>query len=187
MTLLFLPIDIEIVKIKTLNLDSEIIQHRYQKFWSTSIIHEVIDTDLKFMLDQLPFSKITNIYYKEQLGTVAPHYDVYKDMQFQEGEYANILDNEPSGYRLVLEGSVDVLYVKCGNTFKLAKLPAIPSCYLLNATMGLHMVKNDPGRKIIYVRGFIDPIKHKILIDKSLKIYQNFALYGEKVLDTETK
>jgi len=108
---------------------------------------------------------------------VSPHYDVYPDMKFDEGEYANILNNEPAGYRLVIEGSTDTLHVKSGNTFELAQLPSVPGCYLLNSTAGLHMVKDDPGRKIIYVRGFINPDKHSALIDKSLKLYKDFALY----------
>jgi len=178
MNILFLPIDIEIPKINISNIQSTILEkHNYQKYWNTTRIDETVDENLKFILDQLPIDKVTNIYYKEQNGLVMPHYDVYTDMQFQEGEYKNILDNEPAGYRLVLEGSTDTLYVKSGNTFTLAQLPSVPGCYLLNSTAGLHMVKDDPGRKIIYVRGFINPNKHNALIDKSLKLYKDFALY----------
>jgi hypothetical protein len=177
-SILFLPIDIEIPKIDTIHPPSTIIENgKYQPFWNTSRIDECVDKNLKFILDQLPFDQITNIYYKEQKTIVAPHYDVYPDMKFEEGEYKNILDNEPAGYRLVLEGSTDVLYVNNGNTFELARLPFVPCCYLLNSTAGLHKVKDDPGRKIIYVRGFINPDKHKTLIDKSLKLYKDFALY----------
>ena len=97
MNLLFLPIDIEIPKIDTILPLSTIIENgKYQPFWNTSRIDECVDKNLKFILDQLPFDKITNIYYKEQKGIVAPHYDVYPDMKFEEGEYKNILDNEPS-------------------------------------------------------------------------------------------
>lgn len=178
MNILFLPIDIEIPKINISNIQSTILEkHNYQKYWNTTRINECVDKNLKFILDQLPIDQITHIYYKEQTRIVLPHYDVYPDMKFEEGEYKNILDNEPSGYRLVLEGSTDVLYVKSGNTFELAKMPSVPGCYLLNSTAGLHMVKDDPGRKIIYVRGFINPDKHNAIIDKSLKLYKNFALY----------
>ena len=177
MNILFLPIDIEIPKINAIHLPPTSVKGKYQPFWNTVSIKESVDKNLEFVLSQLPFDKITNIYYKEQIGTVSPHYDVYPDMKFDEGEYANILNNEPAGYRLVIEGSTDTLHVKSGNTFELAQLPSVPGCYLLNSTAGLHMVKDDPGRKIIYVRGFINPDKHSALIDKSLKLYKDFALY----------
>lgn len=177
MNLLFLPIDIEIPKINVIHLPSTIVKGKYQPFWNTVSIKESVDKNLEFVLSQLPFDKITNIYYKEQVGPASPHCDVYADMHFEQGEYSNILDNEPAGYRLVLEGSTDALYVKSGNTFELAQLPSVPSCYLLNSTAGVHMVKDDPGRKIIYVRGFINPDKHSAFINKSLTLYKDFALY----------
>lgn len=178
MKILFLPIDINIPKIDTIQPPSIIMKGKYQPFWNTYSINESVDKSLEFVLSQLPFEKITNIYYKEQLGPVSPHCDVYADMHFEQGEYTNILDNEPAGYRLVLEGSSDALYVKSGETFKLARLPSVPGCYLLNSTAGIHMVKDDPRRKIIYVRGFINSDRHKALIDKSLKLYQDLAIYN---------
>jgi hypothetical protein len=180
MNILFLPIDIEIPTIDTIQPPSTIMEDgKYQPFWNTSRINETVDENLKFILDQLPIDQITNIYYKEQTRVVLPHYDVYPDMKFEEGEYKNILDNEPAGYRLVLKGSTDTMYIKNGNTFELAQLPFVPGCYLLNSTAGLHMVKDDPGRKIIYVRGFINSDKHNALINKSLKLYKDFALYNK--------
>jgi hypothetical protein len=185
MNILFLPIDIEIPKIDTSKIQSTInvINNltyiktaEYQQYWDTSKITETVDDTLKSVLDQLPINKVTNVYYKEQRQAVSPHIDVYANMKFEEGEYANILDNEPVGYRLVLEGSTDVLYVKSGDTFKLAKLPKVPCLYIINSTAGLHMVKDDPGRKIIYIRGFIDKARHQTLIEKSLKRYKNLAI-----------
>ena len=185
MNILFLPIDIEIPKIDTSKIQSTINvindltyikTAEYQEYWDTSRITQTIDDTLQSILDQLPINKVTNVYYKEQRQAVSPHYDVYSNMKFEEGEYANILDNEPAGYRLVLEGSTDVLYVKSQGTFKLAQMPVVPGCYLLNSTAGQHMVKDDPGRKIIYIRGFIDSAKHQMLIEKSLKRYKNLAI-----------
>jgi hypothetical protein len=185
MNLLFLPIDIEIPKIDISKIQSTInvingltyiktAQH--QEYWDTSRITEAVDDTLKSVLDQLPINKVTNVYYKEQRQAVSPHYDVYANMKFEEGEYANIVDNEPAGYRLVLEGSTDVLYVKSGGTFKLAQMPSVPGCYLLNSTAGFYKVEDDPGRKIIYIRGFIDKSRHQTLIEKSLKRYKNLSI-----------
>ena len=185
MNILFLPIDIEIPKIDTSKIQSTINVINdltyiktadYQEYWDTSRITETVDDTLKAVLDQLPINKVTNIYYKEQRQAVAPHYDVHANMKFEEGEYANIVENEPAGYRLVLEGSTDVLYVKSKGTFKLAQMPMVPGCYLLNSTAGHHMVKDDPGRKIIYIRGLIDKARHRTLIEKSLNRYKNLSI-----------
>ncbi len=185
MNLLFLPIDIEIPKIDTSKIQSTINvindltyikTAEYNEYWDTSRITYTVDDTLKSVLDQLPIKKVSNVYYKEQKQAVAPHYDVYPNMKFEEGEYANIVENEPAGYRLVIEGSTDVLYVQSQGTFKLAELPSVPSCYLLHTTAGLHKLKNDPGRKIIYIRGLIDTARHQMLIEKSLKRYKNLAI-----------
>ena len=185
MKILFLPLDIEIPQIDISKIQSTINvingltyikTAQYQQYWDTSKITETVDDTLKSVLDQLPINKVTNVYYKEQRQAVSQHYDVYANMKFEEGEYSNIVDNEPAGYRLVLEGSTDVLYVKSGDTFKLAELPSVPCCYLINSTTGLHKVSDDPGRKIIYIRGFVDKARHRTLIEKSLNRYKNLSI-----------
>ena len=185
MNILFLPIDIEIPKIdiskiqstiNIINSQTYVENAMYQPHWNTSGITETVDDTLKFILDQLPIKKVTNIYYKEQKEPTPQHIDVYPNNKLQEGEYANIVNNEPAGYRLVLEGSTDVLYVKSQGTFKLAELPSVPCCYLINSTAVLHKVSDDPGRKIIYIKGFIDKARHQTLIEKSLNRYKNLSI-----------
>jgi len=176
MKILFLPIDIEISKIDLSKINlSNLRGGKYQPFWKTNDITST-SKELKLILDQLPFDRITKIYFKEQITFVGPHCDVYSDMEFEDGEYENIIKNDPSGYRIVLHGNNDSLYVKYQEEFKMAKLPTIPGCYLIHATEGCHLVKTDPGRKIIYVRGFINSKKHNILIEKSLHRYREFAI-----------
>ena len=177
MKILFLPIDIEIPIIEISKITSSILKDgKYQPYWKSIDITDLNLPELNSVLDQLPFKKITNIYFKEQTKLAKPHYDVYPDMHFEENEYENILSNEPAGYRLVLIGKADKIYVKSQGRFKSAIVPTRPGCYVLNSTQALHMVNFDEGRKIIYIRGFLDSDKHQKLIEKSLVRYKDLAI-----------
>ena len=177
MQLLYLPIDIDIppIDVNTIEKLSIRMFWHYKIFWNTYTISKDQDF-VKYILTQLPFKKITNIYYREQIGVVKPHLDVSPNMLFEEDEYENILSNEPSGYRIVLKGQPDTLSVHNGTSFKTAILPTIPGCYLLHATEGLHTVRPDAGRKILYFRGIVDPIRHKEIIDKNYQKYKDLAI-----------
>jgi hypothetical protein len=177
MKILYLPIDINLSNMIIPEVDfKNLVDGKYQPYWNT---FKITDKNLKYIFDQLPFEKITNVYFKEQQSIVKPHVDVYPDMTFEVGEYENILENEPAGYRIVLSGGTNKLFVKNGDEFKPAFLPTVPGCYLLNSTKGIHMVADDPGRKIIYVRGLIDPEKHRTLIDRSFNLYKDLAIIEE--------
>lgn len=177
MKILYLPIDITVPEINVSEITSTISREgRYQPFWKTVDITDLRLANLQIIIDQLPFEKVTNIYFKEQTKPALPHYDVYPDMKFEDGEYKHILDNEPIGYRVVLIGNKDKVFIKSKETFKPAIVPNIPGCYLLNSTESLHMVKDDPGRKIIYFRGFVNKEKHRALIERSLEKYKHLAI-----------
>jgi hypothetical protein len=178
MKILYLPIDINLSNMVIPEVDfKNSVDGKYQPYWNT---FKITDENLKHIFDQLPFEKITNVYFKEQQSIVKPHVDVYPDMTFEVGEYKNILENEPAGYRIVLSGGTNKLFVKSGDEFKPAVLPTIPGCYLLNSTKGIHMVADDPGRKIIYIRGFLNPAQHTALIQKSLEKYKNLAILEDE-------
>lgn len=179
MKILFLPIDVEV---PTFNLNfhsNEIRTGKYnQKYWNTtSIINEYKSIpELMFVLDQLPFIDITTIYFKKQQVKALPHIDVVSDMVLKKNEYQHYLENEPIGYRIVLQGSVDKISVKRNGVFEKTTLPKVPSCYVINSTSAWHTVEDDIDRRIIYIRGFVDKDKHQKLIEKSLSSYKNFAL-----------
>jgi len=180
MKILYLPIDITIPVFDISKLHSSVYTGaRYQPYWRTEDISQIQYPELFEVIDQLPFIKVTNIYFKEQKEFVKAHYDVYPDMTFEDGEYQNILSNEPAGYRIVLIGKKDKIFIKSKGKFKPAVLPTVPGCYLINSTESYHMVLNDSGRKIIYVRGLIDPEKHKALIDRSFNLYKDLAIIEE--------
>jgi hypothetical protein len=108
---------------------------------------------------------------------VPKHLDVHSNMILEPGELDHIKTVEPAGYRIVLKGRKDSLFVYNGKTWINAIMPDVPGCYLLHSTQGLHKVNEDPGREMIYVRGYLDPIKHKNLIERSLIKFKDYAIY----------
>ena len=178
MSLLFLPVDIDLTDLDFTIGDRSIELKEYNPYWSSTPISDIVKLSQGFdkILSQLPFTKITTLTHKIQQRKVEGHVDVYPSMTFEEGEYEHIKDNEPCGYRFVLQGSLTALKVFNGREYVIAKLPKTPCCYLLNSTQGKHSVDEDIGREIIYVRGFIDKEKHNELINRSMIKYQEYVI-----------
>ena len=178
MTLLFLPIDIDLTDFKFQQAaDSQQLSSWFVAYWKTSLISRETraNTQLNCVLEQLPFKEITMLSYKLQEGTVDEHVDVHTEMNITPGELAHIRAHEPAGYRLVVTGSADVLEVYNGKEWLTAHTPA-PCCYLLNSTVGRHRVRADANRSLIYIRGILDTEAHAILIEKSLKKYGKWSI-----------
>jgi hypothetical protein len=183
MTLLFLPIDIELPdSILNLNVKKEhkesVRLTKYNPYWNSTIItksHSIFDT-IKPVIDQLPFDNITTVTHKIQDRAVGPHVDVYPDMVFQEGELDNIKLNEPSGYRILIKGQNGKLEIFNGKDWVAPILPKVPCCYLINSTTTSHRVKEDENRELLYVRGFLNNQKHLELIKKSYIKYGQYAV-----------
>lgn len=180
--LLYLPIDIDIGKLQFERNDSlqKMPVHHFQPKWWDSVIlnkESIIENDLRSVIDQLPYVKITMAMHKYQTAPVDEHFDVYPQMKISPEELNEIKNNEPCGYRLVIKGRNNVLEVWDGSKWLTPKMPKSPCCYLINTTALKHRVKDDPGREIIYFRGILDPKKHLELIEKSLKKYQKYAVY----------
>jgi len=183
MNLIFLPIDIELPdSILDLNLEKEhkesVRLTKYNPYWNSTIITESHSTFniIKPIIDQLPFDNITTITHKIQDRAVGPHVDVYPDMIFQEDELDNIKINEPSGYRIVINGQKDRLEIFNGKDWITPILPEIPCCYLINSTIMKHRVKEDENRELLYFRGFLNTEKHLELIKKSYIKYGQYAV-----------
>ena len=134
-----------------------------------------IKNQLDRVLDQLPFKEITTITYKLQEEPVDEHVDLVSWARLKPGELAHIQAHEPAGYRLVITGSDDVLEVYNGEQWQTAYTPT-PSCYVINSTQGLHRVRADADRSLIYIRGILDSEAHSALIEKSLKKYGQWAI-----------
>jgi len=178
MSILFLPIDIDLSNFDFTQLDNSTELKAFNPYWDSSLITEntIIKNGFNRILGQLPFTKITTLSYKIQKSVVGEHVDVYPAMTFEEDELDHIIANEPSGYRFVIKGATDSIEVFNGKEWVTAHLPTVPCCYVLNATSGKHRVKADADRRIIYVRGFLNESKHKALIEKSYNKYKDYAI-----------
>jgi hypothetical protein len=177
-TILFLPIDIDLSTLSFTQKDRSVQLTDFNPYWDSTPIDQnsIIENRFYDILNQLPFSKITTMTHKIQQKAVGKHVDVYPSMKFAPGEFEHIKANEPCGYRLVLKGKEDSLEIFDGSNWITAITPSVPCCYLLNSTVGHHRVKDDPNREIIYIRGFVNPERHKRLIEKSLEKYQDHAI-----------
>lgn len=179
--LLFLPVDIDLTDFTFTRYIDALEKNVFNLWWDASVISDdcVEKNNFKKILDQLPFTKITRITHKTQTNLVHPHVDVMKEMGLEEGEYQHLLNNEPCGYRIVIVGRNDKLKVHNGIKWVSANLPKIPGCYLLDSTTGFHKVDDDQNREIIYIRGFLDPVKHKEIVNRSLEKYKDYAIYSQ--------
>lgn len=178
--LLFTPIDVDLTGIENfIQYDDSFKIKSFNKWWHTSRVSEqtVKINNLNRILEQLPFDQITVLSYKVQTSKVDAHVDVNSQMEFAPGEIENVKTNEPAGYRIVITGKTDSLEVYDGIGWQTIKLPHVPCCYVINSFTCRHRVKEDIGRKIIYVRGILNGDRHKELLAKSIAKYQGYQIY----------
>ena len=183
-TILYLPIDIDISPLNFQRTDNlkKMPTHHFQPSWWDSVILDLDSfekNNLLYVIEQLPYDKITMAMHKFQTAPVAEHYDVYPQMKISQDALEEIKTNEPCGYRIVIKGKNDVLELWNGKEWICPTLPESPCCYLINTTSLKHRVKDDPGREIIYFRGILNKEKHQALIEKSLNRYSDQVLYLE--------
>ena len=183
MKILFLPIDIDMSNLNFQQKEGATKAGSFMQFWDASFIsNEVsVQTGLNVVLEQLPFTRITRLFHKIQSVEVPKHVDVHSKMLMEPGEFDHIKQMEPAGYRMVLKGQNDSLSIHDGKKWIDVILPNAPCCYLINSTVGYHKVKRDPGRETIYVRGYLNEIKHKELIERSLVKFKEYAIYDENL------
>jgi len=173
MTILFLPLDIDVDGLDFTQDANATKAGTWMDYWDASFITDeaVKSSGLDKVLKQLPFTKITRLFHKIQTVEVPAHLDVQPQMILEPGEMDHIKSLEPAGYRIVLKGQTASLSVFNGSEWCNVHLPRVPCCYLLNSTTAYHRLVEDPGRETIYVRGYLDPVGHKNLIERSLLKY----------------
>lgn len=176
--LLFLPIDIDLSELNFQQLDNTKKSGSWQGYWDATFISDETVKQTRFdkILNQLPLTKITRLFHKIQTKSVVSHLDCQSDMIYEDGEYEHLKSIEPGGYRLVLKGSPDALWVFDNKEWHKVRLPSIPCCYVLNATAGYHRLDSDFERETIYIRGYVDLDKHRELLERSLKKYSDYAI-----------
>jgi hypothetical protein len=177
--IIFLPIDIDLSDLNFKQLDNSNKNNKWNGHWDSSFISEDTIKQNKFeqILNQLPFKKITRLFHKIQTRSVESHLDCHSDMIYEDGEYEHLKNIEPGGYRIVLKGNTDVLWVNDNKQWLQVKLPSVPCCYVLNSTACYHKLDVDPGRETIYMRGYVDEAKHQELLNRSFEKYKEYAVY----------
>jgi hypothetical protein len=178
--ILFMPVDIDLTNLENFQQsDNSEKSGKWQGWWDATFINDqtIKQTGLDQILNQLPHTKITRIFHKIQSRAVASHLDCQHDMIYEDGEYEHLKSIEPGGYRFVLKGKTDSLWVFNNKNWVKAQLPSVPCCYVLNATQAYHKLADDHNRETIYVRGFVDEVKHQELIERSFKKYKDYAIY----------
>ena len=180
--LLFTPIDIDLTGIENfVQYDDSFKIKAFNEWWSTSRVSEqtIEKNNFNKYLDQLPFDRVTVVSYKIQTKTVDAHVDVNSRMGFDPIEIENIKAAEPAGYRLVICGQKDALEIYDGKEWKTIILPHVPCCYVLDSMRCRHRVKEDIGRKLVYVRGIINLTKHQELLQRSIAKYHGYQVYSK--------
>lgn len=189
--LLFCPIDIEIPTELDFQIRSEVKNPEGASFWKSDHLLDNLSyghqsakwKDLpadkmvyKKIIDKLPFLELHHARLSVQDRLVLPHVDVAKE-NYLDQDYQKYIELEPCGYRLVISGSPNSLYIINGKPIQ-ATLPKIPCLYVINSTTCQHFVSGDIGRKVLYVRGILDKEKHYALITRSIKKYDKFTIWN---------
>lgn len=191
--LLFLPLDITLPELafpELVNPDSNI---PGVSFWTYEQLLDLKSkeafpwkTDLdstrityKNIISQLPFDSLENVRLSIQSKKVKPHVDVNDDIKINYPEsYNHYLKNEPCGYRIVISGNKSAIKLIVNSKIVTAELPYVPCIYLLNSTKCYHYIDGDIGRKTIYIRGKVNTLEHKNIIEKSLEKFKDYAVFS---------
>tara|TARA_B100000029_G_scaffold194408_1_gene192465 strand:+ start:725 stop:1294 length:570 start_codon:yes stop_codon:yes gene_type:complete len=126
-------------------------------------------------ISHLPFTYISNVKINIQMEEVKPHIDFVAPNEGVE-LYNNNLENEPSGYRIVVKGKNDVLKLHINDEVKTCYMPTDTDCYVINHTSGKHSLDNDNGRVTVYISGFINKDKHLDILNKSKNKYKKYMI-----------
>jgi hypothetical protein len=179
MSIFFLPLDIDVSELTFTQEAESTKASAWMEYWNASFISEdtVAKNGLDQIIKQLPFVRITRLFHKIQTTAVPSHLDVQPKMILEDGEMDHIKSLEPAGYRIVLKGQTDSLSVYTGENWINTTLPSVPCCYLLNSTTAYHKLKEDFNRETIYIRGYLDSVKHQELINRSLIKFKDYAVY----------
>jgi hypothetical protein len=99
-----------------------------------------------------------------------------------------ILENEPVGYRFIIKGSRDKLYM-CDEydytrdmTWQEKRYCTVPEdtdCFLINNQTQPHGVDEDEEDRLVgFILGKVNPERHKELLDRSVEKYKDYVQYA---------
>ena len=138
---------------------------------------------LEYINEHLPLSDLVNIkiHHMRRQGSI--HIDFVEPNHNKE-LYKHNKENEPCGYRMVIQGSRqgDLAIITNDHVIKQPILPEDTDWYVISHTETAHAnTKYVDDRYILFCHGWIDPQKNEELLNKSLSKYKNVdnaVVYG---------
>ena len=127
-------------------------------------------------LRHLPYSSLRYVKINFQQEQVRPHRD-FSNPEADRELFDNNLQNEPCGYRVLIKGQRDKLYIIRDGQKIYPNMPDETDVYVLRQTDTLHGVDDDPGRAVLYAHFEIDPDLNRALLARSYRKYGQFALF----------
>jgi hypothetical protein len=128
-------------------------------------------------LNHFPIKSIRNIKFNVQKNAVHGHIDFVHPSANAE-LFKNNSDNEPCGYRVLISGKRSNGFYVVRNGEKIhTVIPDETNVYVLGGTNVEHGVEADPGRKTMYLHFEIDADAHKVIIDRSLAKFGQYAVF----------
>lgn len=127
----------------------------------------------------LPFRRFKYITAISSNGSVPMHLDLRADVDQEEKNYYR--DNDPCFYRLLLDGSLhkDSFYVYTNTLGKIyCTLPESSPGWAMGSYSCAHgNDEADANQKLLlYVMGDLDLDRHRDLVERSAKIYKEYAV-----------
>lgn len=134
---------------------------------------------INYIETYLPFKKIKAASIMSSTGVVPEHFDMSPSASVEEKE--NYILNEPSLYRLVIDGEIhqNSFYVVNKTTPQtFCNMPTDSPGWAMGCYSCLHgNVEATPHQKILlYIMGDLDPDKHKSLIERSVEKYKDYVI-----------
>ena len=123
-----------------------------------------------------PYTNIINVKINRQLKEVKPHID-FNRPELHPAMYYNNNENEPCGYRIIINGSRKKgIYVMRGEEKIYCDIPDDTDTYVLGHTTTMHGVDDDDDRITIFAHFEIDAEKNRDLLQRSFEKYGSYAI-----------
>lgn len=164
-------------------------QTKWADSWDAAdISHELLQAlrkkyaELDDWFGLLPCKSIHKIKLNVQnAGPVELHLDI-DPKKWIEPEHLEMFNKwllqEPAGYRVLISGTrTNTLFTILNNKKIYPTMPTDTDTYVFHSSSFLHGVKDDPGRKLVYLNLQIDESKHKKLLEDSLNKYRDYAIW----------
>ena len=198
--ILYMPVDLpkfDMCNELVADFNKEFTPHTAQAFESQRLLEKSIDyaiskprsdltvsqtAVLEYINEHLPFSDLVNIkiHHMRRQGSI--HVD-FSTPKHNKELYNHNKENEPCGYRMVIQGSKqgDLAVITNDHVIRQPTL-SDSDWYVISHTGSAHAnTKYVDDRYILFCHGWIDPQKNEELLNKSLSKYKNVdnaVVYG---------